>query len=77
MVFKSFIEDIDINTECTVSKFADGTKLSGATDTKEGRDLDRIEKWAHKCLMGSNKAKCNVLYLDCGNRVCLQTGSRH
>jgi len=62
-----YVGDLDSGIECTLSKFANNTKLCGAVDTPEGwnaiqRDFDRLERWAHTNLMKFNKAKYEVLH---------------
>lgn len=68
VLFNIFINGLDDVSEYTLSKSADVAKLGGAADTPNGcanirRDLHRLEKWADRSLMKSNKGNCKVLHL--------------
>ncbi|GAB0195153.1 mitochondrial enolase superfamily member 1 [Grus japonensis] len=65
-LFNICVGNMDSGIECTLSKFADDTKLCGVVNMMEGRDaiqrdLVRLERWARANCMKFSKAKCKVL----------------
>ncbi|XP_075268184.1 uncharacterized protein LOC142359527 [Opisthocomus hoazin] len=75
LLFNTFINYLAGGIECSLSKFADDTKLGGSVSVLAGRKalqrvLDRLDQWDEaNCVRFNNRAKCWVLSLGHNNPV--------
>lgn len=59
-MFIIFINDLDDSVECTLSKFADNTKIGGVAYTPKmcasfQKYLNKLEEWTNRIFLKFNK----------------------
>ena len=72
ILFIIYINDIDDNINCKISKFADDTKIANKADSVTQRqllqkDLNTLVEWSKTWMMNFNFDKCHVLHIGNSN----------
>ena len=68
LLFTIFIDDIDEEVLCEISKFADDTKIASRVNTLNDirsiqRTLDKLVAWANRWENDFNVNKCRVMHI--------------
>ena len=72
VLFIIYINDIDENITCRISKFADDTKITNTVCSEQQRlciqnDLNTLSRWSEDWQMSFNIDKCHVLHIGSHN----------
>ena len=73
-----YVNDLDEDLTCVISKFADDTKFASIVRSNEQvlelqDNLDRLSNWAQRWQMSFNEEKCKVLHIRYQNEKATYT----
>ena len=76
ILFIIYVNDIDDDLTCKISKFADDTKITSRVTTSVEKlelqsNLDQLCRWAEKWQMQFNVEKCKVLHIGSNNNQAM------